>query len=247
MFVYSAAELTNGQLEPEKKGRAFMPTLDRQDSIFVLDLGDGENRFHPDWLACVNAGLDEVEKADGPRALVSAATGKFLLQRPGSGLAVRPPRPAPGLRRLRPGTLRARAVAAGDHGGRPAGTYLRRRGDVLPGARLPRHARRPRLLVPTGGRHQHPVHPRHGRPHPGPADAADRARGHAPPHADMAGPRRQPPASSTRRLAEDAVRATALELASAQVNRAGDTLGTIKARMYALVLAALRDTTTTLG
>ena len=48
-------------------------------------------------------------------------------------------------------------------------------------------------------------------------------------------------------VAEDAVRATALELASAQVNRAGDTLGTIKARMYALVLAALRDTTTTLG
>ena len=28
-----------------------MPTVDRQDSIFVLDLGDGENRFHPDWLA----------------------------------------------------------------------------------------------------------------------------------------------------------------------------------------------------
>jgi len=27
----------------------------------------------------------------------------------------------------------------------------------------------------------------------------------------------------------------------------GDTLGTIKARMYARVLAALRDTTTTLG
>jgi hypothetical protein len=24
-----------------------MPTLDRQDNVFVLDLGDGENRFHP--------------------------------------------------------------------------------------------------------------------------------------------------------------------------------------------------------
>jgi Delta3-Delta2-enoyl-CoA isomerase len=54
-----------------------MPTLDRQDNVFVLDLGDGENRFHPDWVASVNDALDEVEKADGPRALVTAATGKF--------------------------------------------------------------------------------------------------------------------------------------------------------------------------
>lgn len=44
----------------------------------MLDLGDGENRFHPDWLASVNAALEEVEKAEGPRALVTAATGKFL-------------------------------------------------------------------------------------------------------------------------------------------------------------------------
>ncbi|MGH3632890.1 MAG: enoyl-CoA hydratase/isomerase family protein [Mycobacterium sp.] len=48
-------------------------------------------------------------------------------------------------------------------------------------------------------------------------------------------------------VAEDAVRATAVELASAQVSKAGDTLGITKARMYAPVLAALRDTTTTLG
>ncbi|MGY5048446.1 enoyl-CoA hydratase-related protein [Streptomyces sp. 900105755] len=54
-----------------------MPTLDRHDSVFVLNLGDGENRFHPDWVASVNAALDEVEKADAPRALVTAATGKF--------------------------------------------------------------------------------------------------------------------------------------------------------------------------
>ena len=32
-----------------------MPTLDRQGNVFVLDLGDGENRFHPDWIAFVNA------------------------------------------------------------------------------------------------------------------------------------------------------------------------------------------------
>ena len=50
-----------------------------------------------------------------------------------------------------------------------------------------------------------------------------------------------------RAVAEDAVRATALEIAQAHLSRAGDTLGTIKARLYAPVLAALRDTTDPLG
>jgi enoyl-CoA hydratase/carnithine racemase len=55
-----------------------MPTLDRQDDVFVLDLGDTENRFHPDWLTATNALLDQVEDADGARALVTTATGKFF-------------------------------------------------------------------------------------------------------------------------------------------------------------------------
>jgi enoyl-CoA hydratase/carnithine racemase len=55
-----------------------MPTLDRHDTVFVLDLGDTENRFSPEWVAAVDAALDEVGQADGPRALVTAATGKFF-------------------------------------------------------------------------------------------------------------------------------------------------------------------------
>ncbi len=55
-----------------------MPTLDRSDDVYVLDLGDTENRFHPDWVAAVDAALEEVERAEGPRALVTAATGKFF-------------------------------------------------------------------------------------------------------------------------------------------------------------------------
>jgi Delta3-Delta2-enoyl-CoA isomerase len=55
-----------------------MPTLDRQDDVFLLDLGDGENRFHPDWIASVDAALEQVEQAEGPRALVTTATGKFF-------------------------------------------------------------------------------------------------------------------------------------------------------------------------
>ena len=45
----------------------------------------------------------------------------------------------------------------------------------------------------------------------------------------------------------DAVRATALETAGANVSRAGDTLGTFKARLYAPVLAAMREATDPLG
>ena len=54
-----------------------MPTIDRQGDVFVLDLGDGENRLHPDWIAAFHAALDEVEKASGPRALVTTARGKI--------------------------------------------------------------------------------------------------------------------------------------------------------------------------
>ena len=52
-----------------------MPTLDRDGDVFVLDLGDGENRFNPDSLRELGALLDEVVAAPGPRALVTTATG----------------------------------------------------------------------------------------------------------------------------------------------------------------------------
>jgi len=54
-----------------------MPTLTRTGDVFILDLGDTENRFHPDWLVSMTAALDEVTGAEGPRALVTSATGKF--------------------------------------------------------------------------------------------------------------------------------------------------------------------------
>jgi enoyl-CoA hydratase/carnithine racemase len=54
-----------------------MPNLDRDGDVFLLDLGDGENRFHPDWIAAVSAALDEVAAAPAPRALVTTARGKI--------------------------------------------------------------------------------------------------------------------------------------------------------------------------
>ena len=54
------------------------PTLEQQDDVFVLRLGDGENRFHPDWIAGVDDALDRIERTEGPGALVTTATGKFF-------------------------------------------------------------------------------------------------------------------------------------------------------------------------
>jgi enoyl-CoA hydratase/carnithine racemase len=52
-------------------------TLAHHDDVTVLDLGDDENRFSPDWLDAVGAALDSV--VAGPAtALVLTATGKFF-------------------------------------------------------------------------------------------------------------------------------------------------------------------------
>ncbi len=54
-----------------------MTAMDRRDDVFVLNLGEDENRFHPARLAAINAALDEVDAAPGPKALVTTGTGKF--------------------------------------------------------------------------------------------------------------------------------------------------------------------------
>lgn len=54
-----------------------MTSLERRDDVFVLTIGDDENRFHPERLTAINAALDEVEAASGPKALVTTGAGKF--------------------------------------------------------------------------------------------------------------------------------------------------------------------------
>jgi enoyl-CoA hydratase/carnithine racemase len=51
--------------------------LERDGDVFVLDIGSDENRFHPDWVAAFNDALDTLEGTEGPRALVTSASGKF--------------------------------------------------------------------------------------------------------------------------------------------------------------------------
>ena len=51
-------------------------SLTYQEKIAVLDLGDDENRFSPDFLDEINARLDEVVGA-GAQGLVTTGSGKF--------------------------------------------------------------------------------------------------------------------------------------------------------------------------
>src|SRR4051812_27150848 len=53
------------------------PTLDSDGDVWILNLGDGENRFTPDWMAAVGDALDEVAAKPEPRALVTHASGKI--------------------------------------------------------------------------------------------------------------------------------------------------------------------------
>jgi Delta3-Delta2-enoyl-CoA isomerase len=52
-------------------------SLARRDTVTILDLGDDENRWSPDWIDTVHAALDDVVAGE-PTALVTTATGKFM-------------------------------------------------------------------------------------------------------------------------------------------------------------------------
>jgi enoyl-CoA hydratase/carnithine racemase len=54
-----------------------MPTLDNDGDVWILHLGDDENRFNPDWMTALSEALDEVVAKPEPRALVTTAAGKI--------------------------------------------------------------------------------------------------------------------------------------------------------------------------
>ncbi|MFJ9506898.1 enoyl-CoA hydratase-related protein [Streptomyces anulatus] len=223
-----------------------MPTLDRTDNVFTLDLGDGENLFHPDWLAAVDAALDDVEKADGPRALVTTATGKFY----SNGLdldwlfahadqhrhyvvsvhellARMLSLPVITVAALQGHTFAAGAMFSLAHDVRvmraDRGYWCLPEADInipfTPGMSALIQSR----LAPRTAHEAMLTARRYGGADAAAAGIVDRA------------------------VDEHAVRSTAFETAQALAGKAGDTLGTIKARMYAPALATLRDTTAPLG
>jgi enoyl-CoA hydratase/carnithine racemase len=52
-------------------------TLEQRGSLFILNLGDTENRFNFDSIARLISLIDEVDAAPGDKTLVTVATGKF--------------------------------------------------------------------------------------------------------------------------------------------------------------------------
>jgi enoyl-CoA hydratase/carnithine racemase len=223
-----------------------MPTLERQDAVFVLHIGDNENRFHPDWVASVNRALDEVERADGPRALVTVASGKFFSNGLDLDWLLTHPEQAAeyvsGVNGLlaRVLTLPLVTVAAVQGHAFAAGAMLTLAHDFrvmradrgfwcLPEATI-NIAFNPGMsaliqarLAPQVAHEAMVTARRYGGPDALAAGIVDRA------------------------LDEDSVRPAAVELATAQVDKAGATLGTIKSRMYGRVLDALRSREDLLG
>jgi enoyl-CoA hydratase/carnithine racemase len=216
-----------------------MPRLEQQESVFVLDLGDGENRFHPDWVAAVDAALDKVERAEGPRALVTAATGKFYsngldlewllangdahdgyLASVQALLARMLTLPVVTVAAVQGHAFAAGAMLTLAHDFRvmraDRGFWCLPEADIglpfTPGLSALIQAR----LAPQVAHEAMVTARRYGGHDAAAAGIVDRA------------------------VDEQAVRATAIEMAAAQAGRTGETVATIKARMYAPALAALR-------
>jgi Delta3-Delta2-enoyl-CoA isomerase len=223
-----------------------VPTLDRHENVFVLDLGDTENRFHPDWIAAVDAALDEVERADGPRALVTAATGKFFsngldldwLMANGDqyheyvvsvhALFARTlSLPLITVAALQGHTFAAGAMFSLAHDFRvmraDRGFWCLPEAEInipfTPGMSALIQSR----LAPQTAHTAMTTARRYGGHDALAAGIVDHA------------------------VDEDAVRTAAIEIALAQVGKAGPTLGTIKSRLYAPALEALRDKDAPLG
>ncbi|MFI9008109.1 enoyl-CoA hydratase-related protein [Actinosynnema sp. NPDC053489] len=223
-----------------------MPQLDRQDDVFILDLGDAENRFHPDWIASVDAALGEVERAEGARALVTTATGKFFsngldlewLAANGERyreyvvsvhalLARLLELPVISVAALQGHTFAAGAMLALAHDFRvmraDRGFWCLPEAEIgipfTPGMSSLIQAR----LTPQAAHEAMTTARRYGG-----EDAAAAA------IVDVA-------------VAEDAVRSTAVGIAAAHAGKAGATLGTIKSRMYSSTVDLLRDPERLLG
>lgn len=223
-----------------------MPSLDRQDSVLILDLGGGENRFHPDWITAVGTALEEVEKAEGPRALVTAATGKFY----SNGLDLEwlfehADQGADYIRSVH--ELFARMLSL------PVITVAALQGHTFAAGAMFSLAHDFRVMRADRGYWCLPEAEINIPFTPGMAALIRSRLAPQTAHQAMLTARRYggSDAAATgivdQAVTEDAVRSTAIEIAQTQASKAGDALGTIKARMYGLALATLRDTTNPLG
>ncbi len=216
-----------------------MPVLTRQDDVYVLDLGDGENRFTLDGLTEIEAALDEVERAEGPRALVTTATGKFF----SNGLD---------LDWLGGHPEQAGAFVDDVHGlfarvlSLPLATVAACQGHVFAAGAMLALAHDQRVMRADRGYFCLPEVDIHIPFTPGMSALIQSRLAPQTAHLAMTTGRRYGGAEAVeagivdQAVAEDAVRSTAVELATALAGKASETLGTIKARMYGPALDSLR-------
>jgi Delta3-Delta2-enoyl-CoA isomerase len=217
-----------------------MPTLDNDGDVWILNLGDDENRFHPDWMAAVSGALDEVVAKPEPRALVTSASGKIwsngldldwlgqnqdrvqdYVDQVHELFAKFLAAPLPTVAAIQGHCFAAGAMLALSHDWRvmraDRGFFCLPEADInipfTPGMSA---------LIQSRLTKQAATHAMLGAKRFGGEEAAEMR------IVDAA-------------VAEDQVLAQAVELAAAHAAKLGGTLGTIKERMYAPVLATLRD------
>jgi Delta3-Delta2-enoyl-CoA isomerase len=215
-----------------------MPTLDRQDDVFVLDLGNTENRFHPDWITAVNDLLDDVA-GEGPRALVTTATGKFF----SNGLD---------LDWLTANTDRYQDYLASVHGllarllAMPMVTVAALQGHTVAAGAMLSLAHDLRVMRADRGFWWLPEAATNIAFTEGMAALIQARLSPQAAHEAMITARRYGGGAALaagivdRAVDEDAVRGTAIEIARPEAAKAGPVLGTIKSTMYAPVLTALQ-------
>lgn len=218
-----------------------MANLERDGEVYVLDLGDTENRFHPDWLAAVQDHLTTVEAADGPRALVTTATGKYF----SNGLD---------LEWLSANTARFAEYVIDVHAllsrvlAMPVPTVAAVQGHAFAGGAMLALAHDFRVMRADRGFFCLPEVDINIPFSRGMAGLIQGRLSKKTAHEAMTTGRRY---GGTDALSagivdavahEDDVLSAAIELARPLAGKAGPTLGTIKARMYPDALAALRDT-----
>jgi enoyl-CoA hydratase/carnithine racemase len=208
--------------------------------VFILELGGDENRFHPDWIAAVNELLDEVEKADGHRALVTSAKGKFWsngldldwLSRNGE----QAPRYVATVHELLARVLEL-----------PVITVAALQGHTFAAGAMLSLAHDFRVMRADRGFWCLPEADIHIPFTPGMSDLIQARLPKQVAHEAMTTARRygghdaRAEGIVDRAAAEDEVLPTALGIAEALTTKAGPTLGTIKARLYDRALARLRD------
>ncbi len=216
-----------------------MPVLSRDGDVFVLDLGDGENRFTLDWLTEVEAALDQVTAAEGPRALVTTAGGRFFSNGLDLDWLLAHPEEGQGYS-ARIEVVLARVLEA------PLFTVAALPGHAFGGGAMLALAHDSRVMRADRGFWCLPEAAL-GLPfQPGMAALIQARLAPQVAHEAMVTGRRYggeeaaAAAIVDAAVPEDAVRATAVELAAARADLAGPTLAAIKTTMYGPVLAALR-------